>query len=161
MENAKGCFGSDIVAQSICSHKTRLDTRQWWWRVTSLHMLRATTSLLKQPFALHSFLQRFSPEWVRKRSWKSQEIYIQNCIGSLIKALLQRAAVVCSPTCLTLSQHVQSDKSSATVQSLLLHSVACETNPWTQLFRNLEFNDWKKPQWAATAVWEYSCQMGG
>jgi len=32
---AKGCFGSDVVARSICSHMTQLDTRRWWWRVTS------------------------------------------------------------------------------------------------------------------------------
>jgi len=35
MKNAKGCFGSDVVARSIRSHMTQLDTRQWWWRVTS------------------------------------------------------------------------------------------------------------------------------
>ena len=35
MKNAKGCFGSDVVAWSIRSHMTQLDTRQWWWRVTS------------------------------------------------------------------------------------------------------------------------------
>ena len=35
MKNAKGCFGSDVVARNIRSHMTQLDTRQWWWRVTS------------------------------------------------------------------------------------------------------------------------------
>jgi len=35
MKNAQGCFGSDVVARSIRIHKTQLDTRRWWWRVTS------------------------------------------------------------------------------------------------------------------------------
>jgi len=35
MKNAKDCFGSDVVARSICGHMTQLDTRQWWWRVKS------------------------------------------------------------------------------------------------------------------------------
>ena len=35
MENAKGCFGSDEVAWSIRNHMSQLDTRRWWWRVTS------------------------------------------------------------------------------------------------------------------------------
>jgi len=34
-KNAKGCFGSDVVARSIRSHMTQLDTCRWWWRVTS------------------------------------------------------------------------------------------------------------------------------
>jgi len=34
MKNAKDCFG-DVVARSIRSHMTQLDTSQWWWRVTS------------------------------------------------------------------------------------------------------------------------------
>ena len=29
MKNAKGCFGSDVVARNIRSHMTQLDTRQW------------------------------------------------------------------------------------------------------------------------------------
>jgi len=29
MKNAKGCFGGDVVARSIRSHMTQLDTRQW------------------------------------------------------------------------------------------------------------------------------------
>ena len=37
MKNAKGCFGSDVVARSIRSHMTQLDTRRWWWRLTSCH----------------------------------------------------------------------------------------------------------------------------
>jgi len=28
MKNAKGCFGSDVVARSIRSHMTQLDTRR-------------------------------------------------------------------------------------------------------------------------------------
>ena len=35
MKNAKGCFSSDVVARSIRSHMTQLDTCQWWWHVTS------------------------------------------------------------------------------------------------------------------------------
>jgi len=35
MKNAKGCFDSDVVARSIRNHMTQLDTRRWWWRVTS------------------------------------------------------------------------------------------------------------------------------
>jgi len=35
MKNAKGCFGSDVVARSIRSHMTQLDTCRWWWRVAS------------------------------------------------------------------------------------------------------------------------------
>ena len=35
MKNAKGCFGSDVVERGIRSHMTQLDTRRWWWRVTS------------------------------------------------------------------------------------------------------------------------------
>ena len=42
-------------------------TRHHHWRVSSwvmwLRMLRATTSLPKQPFAFFIFLQRFSPGW--------------------------------------------------------------------------------------------------
>jgi len=33
MKNAKGCFGSDVMARSTRSHMIQLDTRQWWWRV--------------------------------------------------------------------------------------------------------------------------------
>jgi len=33
MKNEKGCFGSDVVARSIRSDMTQLDTRRWWWRV--------------------------------------------------------------------------------------------------------------------------------
>ena len=29
MKNAKGCFGSNVVARNIRSHLTQLDTRQW------------------------------------------------------------------------------------------------------------------------------------
>jgi len=35
MKNAKGCFGSDVEAWSIRNNMTQLDTRRWWWRVTS------------------------------------------------------------------------------------------------------------------------------
>jgi len=35
MKNAKGCFGNDVVARSIRSHMTQLDTCQWWWHITS------------------------------------------------------------------------------------------------------------------------------
>jgi len=35
MKNAKGCFGSDVVARSIHSHMIQLDTRRWWCCVTS------------------------------------------------------------------------------------------------------------------------------
>jgi len=35
MKNAKGSFGSDVVARSIRSHMTQLDTRRWWWCVMS------------------------------------------------------------------------------------------------------------------------------
>ena len=29
VKNVKGCFGSDVVARSIRSHMTQLDTRRW------------------------------------------------------------------------------------------------------------------------------------
>jgi len=35
MKNAKGCFDSDIVAWSICSHMTQLDIHRWWWHMMS------------------------------------------------------------------------------------------------------------------------------
>ena len=35
MKNATGCCGSDVVARSMRSHVTQLDTWGWWWRVTS------------------------------------------------------------------------------------------------------------------------------
>jgi len=55
--NKTSCFTRDI-------------TRHHHWRISSwvmwLRMLRATTSLPKQPFTFFIFLQRFSPEWTNE-----------------------------------------------------------------------------------------------
>ena len=52
--NRASCFTRDVT----CHHHWRVSSWVMW-----LRMLRATTSLPKQPFAFFIFLQRFSPEW--------------------------------------------------------------------------------------------------
>ena len=52
--NRASCFTRDIT----CHHHWCVSSWVMW-----VCMLRTTTSLLKQPFALFIFLQRFSPEW--------------------------------------------------------------------------------------------------
>jgi len=54
-KNAKGCFGSYVVALRIRSHMTQLDTRRWWCRVTS----RVRHEALLQVKTSHRYLYAF------------------------------------------------------------------------------------------------------
>jgi len=64
MKNAKGCFGSDVVARSIRSHLTQLDTRRWWWcatswsSVASIQMYRGIDGMLAFSSGLCSWINK-------------------------------------------------------------------------------------------------------